>query len=383
MTTDTAAFPKKLPIIPNLNQERGQPANRLIIFGNEWLTLQSHIASALKLPITTGDFVSRYGEFPDKDKINKAVQAMKNVQDLSGTFGNPTTLRDAIAKDGAILLQKEPPKEIYAHIVWLAGQVRSRADQIAFMFRNFSDVYSGHDAAQRAKDVRDFLTGPQGVVQTAEEMRKQTAKLLQKLADFDTKITAAHEELRLYTNASSDIMSEANKMIGEKKKEIKTLEGARDAAWKKWHDYTITACATSVGLLILSGGLLFPIALGLGIGFGVAAAKARSAYNDLCGQIAGAGQEITKKTLLTTDLSAFNTSISQVTPALSGFKTQLESIEGSWIDIGQRLTFVAQNYQDKELADMSLMMQKLKVAEAAHKWEEIKELPATSRSTRW
>jgi hypothetical protein len=134
---------------------------------------------------------------------------MKNVRALTGEFGDPTTVKQQIAATGGkYLLSKDPPNEIYAHIIWLAMQIQGAASTFNHTFGSVKEVLSPSVGTkeERAGYLKDMLIGKGGLVSTAEEMKKKTAALLSKLATFDGKITEANNRVITFTGQQSVIL---------------------------------------------------------------------------------------------------------------------------------------------------------------------------------
>lgn len=73
----------------------GQPT-QFALFSDNWIQLQAYVGSALELPITTGDFESKYGSLGGSQVVKDCIIAMGGVRDSATEFGNPKTLRAAL-----------------------------------------------------------------------------------------------------------------------------------------------------------------------------------------------------------------------------------------------------------------------------------------------
>ncbi len=351
------------------------PPDRFILFGQSWLTMQNAVAASLKLPLNQGEFDTKYGAFPatDKAEVDGCFTAMANLRDLSSSFGDPKTIKAKIADDGKYLFTQTPPEEIYGHIAWLAIQIENAASTFDNTFAVLQDLLSpsAGTPAERADNLRAILTGDGGLTSTASAMGDRTATLSSKLATFDGKVNEASSAILEYSGGSSQILADANKLLGQLKSDIDTMQKAADAAHTAWRNYTIAAVTTSVGITILSGGLLWFVGLGLGIGLGVAAAKEMTLYNSLTNQIAGKEADVKQKTHLVTDLTGLNKQMPDLVSAVSEFKTRMEEVEGVWTDIGGNLAYIASNYTDEQLSNYSWVVQTTKILDAQKKWEAI------------
>lgn len=378
MDASTSAVPS-LPLTllnsePPADKTTPTPARRFILFGKEWLRLQTLIGAALKLPINHGGFTDKYGGgFSSEGEVKGCLDAMTNLHNLSSTFGNPVTLKEKIVHEGGYLFTATPPEEIYAHIVWLALQIENTASTFNYTFANLQPLLSpaAGTPKQRAENLKTILTGEGGLVSTAHDMQEKTAALLSKLAAFDGQLQDASTQIMKYTGSSSAILKEASTLLGSAESSVTNLTNSANEAHKKWENYTIAAVTTSVGITILSGGLLWYVGLGLGVGLGVAAAKELALYNDLMEQVATAKEDVQKKTRLVTDLQGLNKSVPGVTDALSSFRTKLEQIEGVWVNIGGNLAYIANNYTDEQLSNYPWIQQAMKIGEATDKWQSI------------
>jgi hypothetical protein len=331
------------------------PPNRFILFGDEWLVLQTYVQQGLLLPINQGDWNTKYGSFSDQKLVTDTLEAMKRVHDLSAVFGNPSELKKKISTNPSYMFTPEPPTEIYAHIIWLAIQIQNAASTYNYTLANLQPLLAVGTKQEKAENLKMILVGPGGLVSTAEDMQKKTAALLKKLADFDGKISAANEQIQKYSGQSSEILKKANQLVGKLGEDIKRLNVEADVAYQKWRDYTIAACVTGVVVGIF-GNILFPglaalVGGGVAIGLGIAAANERATYEALRSEIAKQEEEKKKKTNLIADLSGFNTNIGQISPALVKFKTSLDIIQGVWLDIGGSLSYIATNYGVDELSN--------------------------------
>src|SRR5688572_22107889 len=105
---------------PTLRTDR----NRFVLFSDSWLNLQSFVQAGLLLPITKGNFEEKYGAFSNQKLITDAVEAMRKVQGLSATFGNPSLIKKKILENQSYLTSKTAPAEVYGHIIWLAMQMQ-------------------------------------------------------------------------------------------------------------------------------------------------------------------------------------------------------------------------------------------------------------------
>ena len=352
------------------------PPPRFLIFSQQWLDLQSYVTASLRMPLTTNDFERVYGAFPASETqiIRNVVQGLTKIAGLATDFGDPVALKRRIQVDPGYLNGKQPPREIYAHIVWLANQIHNAAGTFSYTLAELVPLLSAMDEKQRAATVKTILTGPGGLVSIADDMKTKSEALIQKLAAFEQPLSAANEQVQHYIGQESALIGTADGIIGSFRKDIdERLRPAADGAYKKWRDYTIAAVTTSVGLAVLSMGLLLPLAIGLGTGLGVAASKFRDQYNGLMSEIATKEHGIKQKTQLVSDMRGFNVQMAAVGPALTSFKGSLEAILGVWTSISANLAYIVKTYSPAQLADVAWLNQAMAIGVATTKWKAIGE----------
>ena len=351
------------------------PSDRFLLFGDSWLNMQTAVTASLALPISKGDFATKYGSFPalDQGTITGCVSSMGKIQNLSTRFGNPTIIKQQLAVDGTFLTSVTPPDPIYGHIIWLAGQIENAASTFTSTFSFLKSVLepSAGTTTERAENLRALLTGPGGLASTADEMHQKASALSSKLALFDNDLGTAAEGIMKYSAQDSQIMKAAADLLGTLNKDIEDLRKSADEAYTEWRNYTIAAVTTSIGITILSFGMLWWVGAALGVGLGIAAAKQMTLYNSLMGQVHGKKDDILKKTQLTTDLLGLNTSIPGLVTSVSDFEKKLSEIEGVWINIGGNLGYIASNYTDAQLSNLPWVTQATKVLDAQTKWQTI------------
>jgi hypothetical protein len=366
--TLTGNAPVSTSAVPS-NDLANENGNSFLLFNSDWLKLQSYIAQSLKLPINTDQFQSLYGEFADEAEVEGCVAAMKAVAALSSQMGDPSILQKSIASNPSYVSGPTPPNEIYAHCIWLAGQISNTASSFQLTYSSLSQIFTGNQKADAAT-LRELLTGAGGLASQAQTMLGYTKDLQKKLSDFEASYTPVQNTILTYCGNESKILNDAQSAISTDQSQIDSLQKAADNAHKLWEDYTISATTTSVGVMILSCGLLWPVAVGLGAGLGAAAAHEMSVYNDLMGQIATENTDLQKKNRLVIDLNGFNGSLGNVQACLKNFANDLATIEGVWLTQNQQLTNIA-NLDDATLGQYSLVVQKIDLLNAQSQWQTI------------
>ena len=277
-------------LIKTADPQSGQQS-QFALFSDSWLQLQAYTGAALELPITKGDFETKYGTLGTSQVIKDCITAMGGVQAAATEFGNPKTLRAALIANPNLLATKEPPAEIYTHTVWLGQRVHETAGRLQSGYQSVLDELPGLPAKDQVDALKAYLFDQTlGPIPLAKQMSDEAGVLIRKLGTFEQKMNEYNEKLQAFTSSSSAMMSEVNSSIGSAQQKIQDLEKSRDEAYKAWKDFTIAAVTTSVGCALI-GGLLAPFtggvsllvggiaAIATGVGLGVKAAQCRAEYN--------------------------------------------------------------------------------------------------------
>ncbi|KAB8036489.1 hypothetical protein GCL60_15280 [Silvanigrella paludirubra] len=386
--------PKTLSLVPPLSEfisenPMGKYNNSTFcLFSKEWLNLQLFNSRVLMLPIAKESFTDLYGEFKEeyKSEIEDVIKCMKEIRDLSNIFGNPNVLVAQISKNPDILFTDKVPTEIYTHIVWFAGKVYRVANSFTqtytYLQKEYdrflsatSDSEKTYIAKRLTLEIKEFMSGPGGLIEKAKSMLKLTSDLIKRLAEFDIVMTEKNERLIAYSNSSSQFLEEARNEYNDDIERIKVLGQAAAAAHKEWEDYTIAATTTSVGLLILTLGIALPISAILGGTLGAKAAEALKMYDKYVADQQNTQVDAAKKARLISDLEYFNLVENDTKNACSRFVVQLKKVEGAWLQIYGDLKHIAEStdYQPENLDQISIMFQNLLLTEAYNDWQSIKE----------
>lgn len=374
-----------IPSGPAPSDKDPVPPNRFIVFTDSWLSLQTYIQQGLKLPINQGEFNTKYGDFSRKALITGCLDGMTSVHELSKVFGAPKTIKENIAANPNYLTSKVPPAEIYGHMIWLANQIQNAASTFSFTYGSLREVLGMGSDAERAANLRMILMDKGGLVSTAEDMKLKTQTLITSTLDFDKKFTAANDKILEYAGSSSAILTETDNLIGQFTKNIEDTQKSADTAYSEWRGFTIAAVAAPIGIMIITGGLciLFPPAAGViavvgtlaatgaAVGLTIAAATAMAKYNALMKDVRKFEAQKKQKVQLKTDLNGLNTNIALVSPALTTFRNNLNEISGVWNNVAMDLAYIANNYSDAQLADLTWVNQTFRILDAQNKWREI------------
>lgn len=344
------------------------------MFTQDWLQLQTYIVQTLQLPITKGDFTDKYGDFSDEAEVENVVAAMQAVQALSTQFGDPTKLFAELGPDSAILESTTPPTELYANIIWTAYQIYNAAETFNQTLGEFMALLNPKNCGtptECGQALTTVLTGDGGLQSTAASATATVNQLIAAMAAFNTSMTAPNATIQSYTKSSSQFYTDAVNKAGQDAQDVISFQQDADAAYKAWKDYTIAAVSVSVGLVVISGGLLWPAAAVAAGVLGHDAVEARDNYNKYCSERDAASEDEKKKQQLITDLGGLNTSVSAVGTAAANFVTTLANVAAAWVTIGQDLAYIVHTYTPEQLSKYNWVNQALKCEQATSDWQTI------------
>ncbi|HEX4632029.1 MAG TPA: hypothetical protein VH188_13810 [Chthoniobacterales bacterium] len=356
-------------VVDNPSSADGEPL--FCLFTKDWLTMQTFIAQALQLPVATGDFETKYGTFTDEDAVKGCVAAMAAVQGLSADFGDPTALIKDLASNPAVLQTDTAPTQLYLHIVWFANQLYNTATTFNQTLSQFYELLSSLPPDRLQATVTEILTGNGGLQSSAVTMEGLTNDLIQAIAQFEVKLTPATDTMADYTAQSSTFYQHVKDAVGKDEADVESFQDQADAAYKLWRDLTISAVTTSVGVLVLSGGMAWPASAVLAGVLGDQAKKARDAYDKACEQRDAASADKQKKMTLQNDLGAFDRQMTPVNTAVTAFKGDLDKVLGVWQGIGLNLDFIAKNFTPDKFSGLPAWKDAMKLDDATKDWQTI------------
>jgi len=341
------------------------------LFTEDWITMQTFIVQALQLPIAIGDFEAKYGTFADESDVEGCVAAMKAVQNLSVDFGDPTALIKQLAADPTILQADTAPTQLYTHIVWFATKLYQTAITFNQTLGQFMTLLNSTPPDQRQALVTEILTGDGGLQSSAVTMGQLCNDLNQAMAQFNLKLTPATDTMATYSGNATKFYTDVTNDITIDLGDVHTFQDEADAAYKLWRDLTISAVTVSVGLVVLTAGIAWPLAAVAAGVLGSQAAKARAAYDKAMDQVHTAEADEQKKIALQSDLNAFNKQMTPVNTAAQNFSDTLAKVEGVWVNIGSDLAFIVKNFTPDQFNNLPVWKEAMKLDDATQDWQTI------------
>jgi hypothetical protein len=356
--------------------------SQFILFNDSWIQLQGYVAAALELPVDKAGFEAKYGSVGTSTTFPAAITAMKAVNGAAAQFGNPGTLRAALLQDPNLLATERPPDEIYTHAIWLGQRVHLAAGRIASGYESVLNTLPGLPSAEQLEHLRAYLFDEtMGPVPVSERMARETRALAEKLRAFEQKMNEYNEKLREYTKATSKMVTEVDSIVGSLTQRIKELQVLRDEAYVAWQTFVVASVSTFLACGLI-GAVLFPVTGGVsllvgmvagfaaGVGLGIKSERALAEYNAYCAEITSSTVELRKKQRLRSDLGDFDLQTGRIAPALTKFRTNLESIEGAWTRMRADMLAINQSANEGNIASMPFLV-KAKATEAIDAWKDV------------
>lgn len=368
-STNTTLVPQPGIVVNNPSSAGGPPL--FCLFTQDWITLQTFIVQTLQLPIAVGDFKTKYGTFTDEAEIEGCVAAMKDIQNLSSTFGDPTALVQQLAHDPTILQTNTPPTQIYLHIVWFATKLYQTATTFNQTLGQFMTLLNSTPADQRQALITEILTGDGGLQSSAASMATLANNLNQAMAAFNLQLTPATNTMSSYSGQSAKFYQDVLAAIKTDDDDVTTFQKEADDAYKLWRDLTISATTVSIGLMVVTGGFAWPLAATAAGVLGSQAKKARDAYDAAVEQVHEAEADEQKKIQLKTDLNTFNLQMAPVNTAAQNFADTLAKVEGVWLTIANDLAYIAQNFTPDQFDNLPVWKDAMKLDAATQDWQTI------------
>jgi DNA repair exonuclease SbcCD ATPase subunit len=369
------SVPNKEYIATTGKTSAGIPAkpSKFVLFTQDWIQLQNFVAVALELPVTQGDFKEKYGEFTKTELITNAVDALKDLHDSAKVFGNPAKLwEEWAAKD---LTTAEMPESLYGKIVWVAGQVMTKAESFRDTYENLEAVLDeSFSEEKRQRNPKALLTGKGGLTDEAREMSAQCKELRGELAEFATRVGKSQEKIGKYFDEKTEICQAAEDAVADISQRIKELENERDSLQRQYDGAAAGAAAGSYILMVISGGMLFPAALGLGLGLGLGLAETYRKNRDATIELIGKRQnDKQKKVLLHMHIVGLNKQIGPIKEKVEKVIDGLGQIAMVWDDQIVRLDAIVKSTDFAKMIKYEAANQIMKIDLAIKKWNQIAE----------
>lgn len=369
--------PKDGIIVANSGKDRDghnikeAKATKFALFTEDWIQMQNFVTAALKLPISGGEFDTKYGEFDTKSKaaIKDCVAAFESLRKSAEKFGNPTVLLKEIQH----LRGGEKPSSIYGEIVWVANAIADAATTFKFTYSQLAQILTpSMTKDERKAALLGILTGKGGLRETAVNMGKKADDLVKGLAKFSEKIGKDQAAINTYASLSGKVYKEAVTKVGELGTELSRLREEIQKANDKYIGFAAGAGGGAALIFIFTFGVGWPIALGYGIGMGVGGAEmARQAMETFKTELAKATGDQEKKIVLQADLEGLNAKIDDIQKQVNAVCAGLQAIVGVWNDQVFVIDQITKSTEIEKMITFDAINQKLKILDAQTKWQQI------------
>lgn len=351
------------------------PDKRFVLFTKDFLQLQVVITQAMALPAAQGDFDTKYGTFSQKDVVTGCVTALKKLQDHCLTFGNPTVLVSEVSK----LAEGEKPKTIYGKLVWLSHKIANVAENFESAFKYLPAEFKKlKTETEKAAYLKEMLMGEGGLVSEAATMASEADALSKEVLDYLNTMNTVKKPVMDYFSKSkpddaNNLYNVAKAKHTELTQKVEQMQKEVDALGDEYLKYVAITTGVSVGLLVVSMGMLWPVSAVTGGVLGSMTENLRKARNDLSAQLDGVRGDVAKKLALVTDINGFNPAIDRVAGNLDSVCKGLAVIAGVWTGVVTRLTAVATETKPDQLAKLSEQNVTRKINSARDKWDKVVE----------
>lgn len=356
---------------PDGKKITGAKTTKFALFTENWIQMQTFIATALKLPISNGDFDTKYGVFDAKHKaaVQNCITAFTSLHGSAQEFGNPAVLM----KELASLQGGEKPPSIYGEIVWVANQIASAAQSFEFTYSSLKEVLvDSMSKEERKAALTEILTGKGGLRDKAVEMEAKATTLRNRLMAFSTKIGENQKSIDLYANVSGEVYRDAVAKAGELGTQLTELKVKIKEHNDAYIGYAAGAGGGAALIFIFTFGLGWPIALAYGVGMGVGGAEmARQAMENCKTLFEEAKGDQQQKLVLQADLEGLNTRIGDIRTHVDAVCDGLKGIIGVWNNQVAALDTIVKDTDLDKLLTFPALNLKLGILAAQGKWKQI------------
>jgi hypothetical protein len=349
---------------------------KFTLFSKEFISLQITIAQVLGLPITEGEFEKKYGTFGRKQTVLDCLTALDTLGKHCKKFGNPSTLFTEIEKLG----EGARPTELYARLVWLAQRIVNASESFQFTLESLWEMLEKlTDPQRRYQALKSLLGSEGGLISKAEEMAKESIALRNAVGTYREEMKTIKKPVDDYFSVASKIYSEAKKQREDLADLITANQAALDAAKDDYVKYCAAASGSSIGLIVISGGMAWPLAAIAGGVLGAMAEEARKRKNALDEERSRLSAAVAPKIALLTDINGLETAITPLEAQLGKVYDGLGDIYGVWNNVVLRYGEILKEATPEKLKNLDDFSTSNRIIEAQKRWRKIAE--STERFT--
>jgi hypothetical protein len=206
------------------------------------------------------------------------------------------------------------------------------------------------------------------MVSEATKMEKAAKELRDAILAYLKVMKDVKGPIDEYFGLSSKIFEEAvakNKDVADR---LILAQAELDYVRAEYVKYVAAATASSVGVFVLSGGMLWPISAVLGGVLGDLAEKARKRANEVEAEIGTLGTETKKKTQLVNDVNSLSASLTPLEGYLTAVSISLADIAGVWGNVVVNFHAIVANTSPDALKDLAVIQQRFRIRQGQDKW---------------
>jgi len=353
-----------------LLQADPQPNYKFALFSEEFIKLQIVTTQALTLPVATGTFSEKYGTFGSEVTVTACVKALDGLSKHCAKFGNPAKLATEIQVIG----RGEKPATLYGRIVWLAYKIANTSQTFGLNFMTIAMALQQIPTpAERLVMLRQILTGTGGLVTQAKTMETESASLRDALLTYTTEMTTVKAPISKYFSDGGTLCEEARSKHKDILTRITQAQNELNTAREDYIKYCAAAAGSSVGLMIISGGMAWPLAATAGGVLGAMAEEARKRANEIEGEISRLNAEGAKKARLVLDVQGLHVGVTPIELHLGKVIESLGTIAGVWGNVASQFQDIVNETKPEDLQNVEEYTAASRIITAQGKWKEIAE----------
>jgi hypothetical protein len=227
------------------------------------------------------------------------------------------------------------------------------------------------DPQKRYKALKSLLSSEGGLISTAEEMKTESASLRDAVKVYKDEMATIKAPVDAFFGVSSDIYKEAKKQREDMAELIAANLAALEAAKDDYVKYCAAASGSSIGLIVISGGMAWPLAAVAGGVLGAMAEEARKRKNALDDERSRLSAAVAPKIALLADVTGLEKAITPLGDYLGKVYDGLNNIYGVWNNVVTEYTAILNKATPEKLKNLDDFTTAGRILEAQKRWKVI------------
>jgi hypothetical protein len=308
-------------------------------FTSSWKTMQIFFTQVEKTPSDESSFICKYGEFAEASEIQPFIDACTEVLAVAKALGNPTSLKESIAKNPSYLSSSSAPDETYANIVWLAGLSSNAAQSIAHTYSDLQHVLSPSEGTieRRAENLKTAFLGNAGLVPITVKIKSEAVLLDKKITPMIKQLTDTFSSF-----GKTTLINQANQEIGALETSISKLKVKCEDAEKAWKDAWISKD------------------------------KAKKRYEEILDELSSKKKSYALKTQFINDLEGFFVAGNDMLQASMDVSNNINAIGHLFGEQRDAYMNICRISSDEQLSDYAWVAKAFDLPSSVNQWNEIK-----------